>query len=320
VSFERPLVLIALVAVPVAAGVWVAYQRRRRAAAARFSNPALLPNLVDARPGRLRHLPLALFLVALTALLVGAARPHATVTVPRREAVVVLAVDISRSMTATDVSPSRLGAARTAAAAFLQKVPKAYDVALVEFGTRAFVAVPPTTDRALVNAALANITPSEGTAIGDAVALSARLGRRQRAADGTVLPVSILLLSDGARDGGRVSPQVAAQQARRLHVVVSTVLVGTSNGIVTARLDGGFTERIRVPPSAGTLQSLARSTGGQFFRARSSAALEAVYQKLATRLGHHKQSREITDAFAAGGTVLKLAGAALSAFWFRRVP
>ena len=319
-SFERPLVLVALVAVPVAAVLWVAYQRRRLAAAATFSNPALLPNLVDARPGRLRHVPLALFLLALTVLLVGAARPHATVTVPRREAVVVLAVDISRSMTAQDVSPTRLGAARTAAAAFLEKVPKTYDVALVEFGTRAFVAVPPTTDRTLVNAALASITPSEGTAIGDAVALSARLGHRHRAADGTVPPVSVLLLSDGARDGGRTSPQAAAQIARRLHVAVSTVLVGTPSGIVTAKLNAGFTEQIRVPPSAGTLQTLAHLTGGRFFRARSSAALKHVYQNLATRLGHHKQSREITDVFAAGATALMLAGAALSAFWFRRVP
>ena len=311
-SFERPLVLVALVAVPVAAVLWIAYQRRRRAAAASFSNPALLPNLVDARPGRLRHVPLALFLLALTVLLVGAARPRATVTVPRREAVVVLAVDISRSMTAQDVSPTRLGAARTAAAAFLEKVPKTYDVALVEFGTRAFVAVPPTTDRTLVNAALASITPSEGTAIGDAVALSARLGHRHRAADGTVPPVSVLLLSDGARDGGRTSPQAAAQIARRLHVAVSTVLVGTPSGIVT--------EQIRVPPSAGTLQTLAHLTGGRFFRARSSAALKHVYENLATRLGHHRQSREITDVFAAGATALMLAGAALSAFWFRRVP
>jgi Ca-activated chloride channel homolog len=320
VSFAQPLVLVALLAVPIAAVLWLVHQRRRGTAAASFANPALLPNLVDARPGWLRHVPLALFLLALTALVVGAARPHANVRVPRREAVVVLAIDISRSMKAQDVSPTRLGAARAAAAAFLDKVPKTYDVALVEFGTRAFVAVPPTTDRALVRAALANITPSEGTAIGDAVALSARLGQRHRATDGTVLPVSVLLLSDGARDGGRTSPQAAARRASRLHVAVSTVLVGTANGIVTAKLPNGFTEQIRVPPSAATLQLLARTTGGRFYRARTSAALRQVYEKLATRLGHRTQSREITDVFAAGAAVLMLAGAGLSAFWFRRVP
>jgi len=320
VSFERPFVLIALVAVPVAAGLWLAYQRRRRADGAGFSNPALLPNLVDARPGRLRYVPLALFLLAVTVLLVGAARPHATVSEPRKEAVVVLAVDISRSMTAEDVSPTRLGAARNAAGAFLDKVPKTYDVALVEFGTRAFVAVPPTTDRALVGAALSSITPSEGTAIGDAVALSARLGHRHRTADGVIPPVSVLLLSDGARDGGRTSPQAAARQAKRLGVTVSTVLVGTPTGIVTAKLNGGFTEQIRVPPSSGTLQAIARATGGQFYRARTSASLKTVYENLATRLGHQKQSREITDVFAAAALALMLAGGALSAVWFRRVP
>jgi len=320
VTFARPLVLVALAAVPVAAALWLAHQRRRRAAVAGFSNPALLPNLVDARPGRLRHVPLALFLLALTALVVGAARPQATVTVPRREAVVVLAIDISRSMTAHDVTPTRLGAARAAAAAFLAKVPDTYDVALVEFGTRAFVAVPPTTDRTLVRTALAAITPSEGTAIGDAVALSARLGRRHRGVDGTVLPASVLLLSDGARDGGRTSTQAAARLATRSHVPVSTVLLGTPEGIVTAKIPGGFTEQIRVPPSVGTLQTLARSTGGHFFRARTSASLKQVYEKLATRLGHKSQRREITDLFAGGGVLLLLAGAGLSAFWFRRVP
>jgi Ca-activated chloride channel homolog len=101
---------------------------------------------------------------------------------------------------------------------------------------------------------------------------------------------------------------------------VSTVLVGTPRGIVTAKLSSGFTEQIRVPPSAGTLQALARLTGGRFFRARSSAALKEVYENLATRLGHQKTSREITDVFAAGAAALMLAGAALSSFWFRRVP
>jgi Ca-activated chloride channel family protein len=232
----------------------------------------------------------------------------------------VLAIDISRSMKANDVAPSRLAAARSAAEAFLAKVPKTYEVALVEFGTRAFVAVPPTTDRSLVHSALAAITPSEGTAIGDAVNISAVLGQRQKAVDGAPLPASVLLLSDGARDGGRTSPQAAARHATQLHVPVSTVLVGTPNGIVTARIPGGYTEQIRVPPSAATLQLISRVTGGHFFRARTSAALRQVYEKLATRLGHTTQSREITDAFAAGAAVLMLMGAGLSAFWFRRVP
>ena len=122
-SFEHPFALLALLAVPALVGLWLWHERRRDATAARFSNLALLPNLVSRRPGRRRYVPLALLLLALTALVLGMARPHANLTVPRKSATVVLA-DISRSMTATDVAPTRLDAARNAAYAFLAKVPK----------------------------------------------------------------------------------------------------------------------------------------------------------------------------------------------------
>ena len=204
-SFARPLALVGLVAVPVLVLLWIRYDRRRRAGAARFASLALVPNLIDRRPGRLRLVPPVLFLLALTALIVGMARPHANIKVPRHEATVVLAIDVSRSMKAQDVTPTRLDAAKEAANAFLAKVPKEYSVALVGFGSRAFVAVPPTLDRSLVSAGLDDLDPGEGTAIGDAVVLSAQLGQRQRAVDGTVPPTSVLLISDGAPDGGRTS-------------------------------------------------------------------------------------------------------------------
>ncbi len=319
-SFARPVALVGLVAVPVLVLLWLRYERRRSAGAARFASLALVPNLIDRRPGRLRLVPPVLFLLALTALIVGMARPHANIKVPRHEATVVLAIDVSRSMKAQDVTPTRLDAAKKAANAFLAKVPKEYSVALVGFGSRAFVAVPPTLDRSLVSAGLDDLNPGEGTAIGDAVVLSAQLGQRQRAVDGTVPPTSVLLLSDGAPDGGRTSVAVATRKARALHVPVSTVLVGTPNGIVTQKLVGGYTEQIRVPPSPGTLTAIAHGTGGAFFRARTSTALDAVYRHLATRIGHRTENREITDVFAAGAIVLLLVGGALSAFWFRRVP
>src|SRR5439155_16485655 len=123
-SFEWPLALLALPAVPLLVALYVRHERRRTVFAARFGNPALLPNLVDRSPGRRRHLPLAILLVALTAMIVGVARPHATVSVRREEATVILAVDVSRSMRAKDVEPTRLDAARTTAEAFLAKVPK----------------------------------------------------------------------------------------------------------------------------------------------------------------------------------------------------
>jgi len=320
VTFAQPLALVALLAVPLLLALWLHSERRRHASAARFSSLALLPNLVSRRPGRLRFVPPALLLLALAAMIVGAARPHTHLSIPRKEATVVLAIDVSRSMTATDVNPSRLDAARNAGDAFLAKVPSTYNVALVAFGSRAFLAVPPTTDHALVRTGLAGLVSGEGTALGDAILLSAQVGRRQKAREGVVPPTTVLLISDGARQGGRTAPLAAAKRAKALGVTVSTVLVGTPNGIVTAQLVGGYQEQIRVPPSPGTLQAVARTTGGEFFRVRTSAALNRVYEHLATRVGHRTVDREVTDLFAAGSIVVLLVSGALSMLWFRRVP
>jgi Ca-activated chloride channel family protein len=319
-TFDRPLALLLLLVVPALVALWLYNEQRRNAEAARFSNLALVPNLLARRPGRIRYVPLGVLLLALSALLVGIARPHATIKVPRKEATIVLALDVSRSMSAQDVKPTRLAAARSAANAFLEKVPDTYSVALVAFGSRAFVAVPPTTDHQLVRTGLNSLNSGEGTAIGDAILISALLGRRHRDADGQIPPTTVLVISDGAPQGGRVPPLLAAQRAKQLHVPVSTVLVGTASGIVTAKLVGGYSEQIRVPPSPGTLQKVAQVTGGEFFRARTSTALTRVYERLATRTGHKKQDREITDMFAGGAAALLLVGGAFSAALFRRVP
>jgi Ca-activated chloride channel homolog len=318
VSFGAPLVLVALVAVPALVFVWRREQVRRARRAAAFSTPALIPNLIPERPGRKRTIALALLLLGLVALIVGAARPHANINEPRKEATVVLDIDVSRSMTAHDVQPTRLTAAVHAAEAFLRRVPKEYSIGVVGIGTRAFVALPPTTDRALAQDALESLEPSEGTALGDAIILSTRLGVQQRTSDGIVPPTSVLVISDGARDGGLTAPLAAARRAKRASIPISTVLVGTANGVVTAKLVGGYQEQIRVPPSPGTLQQIAQVSGGEFFQARTSAALTSVYKRLATRIGHKTQSREITDLFAAGAIVLLLVGGGLSSYWFRR--
>lgn len=318
-SFDRPLVLVALVVVPLLALLWRRQEQRRHEQAARFTSLALVPNLVGERPGRRRVIPVALLLAGIATLTVGAARPHASVRVPRKQATVLLAVDVSRSMAAQDVVPSRLAAARIAADKFLSEVPGAYRVGVIGVGTHSFVAVPPTTDRALAHNALFSLGQSEGTALGDALALGAKIAARQRAADGFVPPTSMLLISDGARDGGRLSPAAGARLAKKAHMPVSTVLIGTPSGVVTTQLQGGYQEQIRVPANVGALRSIARATSGRFYRARSAAALRDVYAKLALRVGHTTKDRQISDAFAAGGLILLLTAGALSSLWFRRV-
>jgi Ca-activated chloride channel family protein len=324
VSFGWPVALVGLLAIPLLIALWIWHDRRRVASQAAFSNPDLLPNLVRREPGRLRYLPLVVLLVALGMMIVGVARPKATVMVPREEATVVLAVDVSRSMKADDVQPTRLDAARAAAKAFLSEVPEKYRVGVVTFATRAAVGVPPTEDRDLVNASLDSLRPGEGTAIGDAVALGVDLGRRgeelRREEGEEPTPRSILLISDGAQDGGRIQPAAAIEQARSKDVPVYTVLVGTPEGVVEEQLTGGYTRIIRVPPSPETLEQLAAGTGGEFFQALDAEQLRQVYEDLGSRLGEREELREITDVFSAGAAALLLVGGALSAFFFRRVP
>jgi Ca-activated chloride channel family protein len=199
-------------------------------------------------------------------------------------------------------------------------VPEKFRVGVVSFASRAVVAVPPTADRSLVRAALAALRPGEGTALGDAIALSAQLGQRERTADGTSPPTAVLLISDGTRMGGRTTPQASSQRARSQRIPVYTVVLGTENGTVEQTLTGGFRQIVQVPPSPDTLRQVAQTTGGLFFTAKNDARLRDVYERLGSRIGHRRESREMTDVFAGGSAALLLAGGALSALWFRRVP
>ena len=318
-TFSSPWMLLWLLAVPVLLWLYALHLYRRGKYAERWASPGLMPNLVDRFPGRRRYVPLVLLLAALAALIIGVARPHATVSVKREEATVMLAIDTSRSMGATDINPSRLAAAQNAANRLVDMVPKKFRVGVVSFSTRAQLALAPTTDRSLVRAALGALKPTEGTAIGDAVLLAASNGLKQRATDGSTPPTTVLLISDGARDGGRTTPKAAAEKARAEHVPVFTVLLGTPNGVVKHKLPGGYEETLRVPPSPQTLQMIATTTGAQMFRAASTTQLRTVYENLGSRLGHKKQSREVTDLFAGGAGLLLLLGACVSAFWFKRV-
>jgi Ca-activated chloride channel homolog len=252
-------------------------------------------------------------------MVLGVARPHATITVPREEATVLMAIDTSRSMKATDVKPTRLTAALTGANAFASKVPKKFRIGIISFASNARVALPPTADRSLVTDALRDLRPGEGTAIGDAVALAVRVAKQQRTSDGKVPPAALLMFSDGARDGGRTTPQAAARQAKAAHIPVYTVVLGTPNGVVQQKLTGGYRVTIHVPPSPQTLELIAQQSGGRSFRAASDSRLKDVYKRLGSLLGHKSEDREITDVFAGGAALLLLVGGGMSMFWFRRL-
>ena len=318
-SFEWPLALLGLLLVPLLVVLYALRDRRRAGAVARFASIALLPNLVERSPGWRRHLPPALMLLALSTMLVGVARPHATVSVPREEATVVLAIDTSRSMTARDVPPSRLAAARAAALAFVRKVPEKFRIGLVSFESRPLLAVPPTQDREAVEAGLAALRRGESTALGDAITLSVDVAARPARKGAPPRPAAVLLLSDGAQTVGRAAAAAAARRARSLRTPVYTVALGTPEGVVERTLVGGFREITRVPPQPEVLQAVARTSGGEFFAAADEERLKRVYEQLGSRLGRRKERREVTDLFSAAAAALVLCGGALSTLWFRRV-
>jgi Ca-activated chloride channel family protein len=324
-SFASPLALFALLLVPVAAAGYVWFQRRRVRESARFVEPALLPNVVDRVPGWRRHLPVALLLLAVTGFLVGFARPHATISVRSEEATAILAIDSSRSMGATDVAPTRLAAAQASARRFLADLPERYRVAVVAFSSQAQVVSPPTRDREFVDTAIGALRVGEATALGDALATAVTVangvpqGEKPPAGEEPP-PAVILVLSDGAQDGGRVALSDAIGRARKAKVPVFTALLGTDAGVVQVRHVGGYVERIQVPPDPNALRRVAAQTGGTFFEAATEDDLGPVVADLKSRLGSTREDEEITFAFAAGGALLLLVGSALSVAWFRRVP
>jgi len=323
-SFSSPTAFALLLAVPLLVTLYVVAARRRRRAAARLANPALVPNLVPASPGWRRHVPWVLVLASLALLVVGIARPHVVRDVTRNEATIVIAVDTSRSMAATDVEPSRFAAARAAAQAFLEEVPEEYRVGIVSFATSADPVLPPTIDREAARVALRELRLGSGTERGTAItrAVDMALGKREEEAapaPGTDRsPAAVLVFSDGAQTAGDVRPLPAAQRARRFGVPVSTVAVGVGEAVVQVPLPGGLEQQVTVPPEPQALRLITRTTNGTFVDAPGSGSLESVYEELGTRLAKDRKRVEVTSAFAAGGAVLLLLGGALSSHWFRR--
>jgi Ca-activated chloride channel homolog len=342
VTFERPLLLLTLLVVPLAVGLYVLAERRRMRYAIRFTNLDVLATVAGGRYRR-RFVPLALFLLALAALCIGMARPRHTTLVPRDRATVILVIDVSRSMESKDVKPNRIGAAVAAVRTFLDRVPDRLQVGLIAFAGDPAVAAPPTTNHDLVRKSLETIEwfPSfGGTAIGDALAAAVKLGQQAVAGDSgnlaaatTAAPetqthglVSILFLSDGAQTRGDLEPLEGADLAKAAGIPVYTVALGTPNGVLNFGGGGGgfpgpFSgRRVPVPPDPETLRAIAARTGGQFFAAQSAKSVQSAYSKLGSRLGRKPGQSEITYGFLAAATLLLVAAGLLSALWSPRLP
>ena len=323
--------LLAIVPVVLAAA-YLLLQRRRTRFAIRFTAIDLLDTVAPDRPGWRRHVPAVAFLGAIALLVVGMARPAMALEVPSKSTV-VLALDVSYSMDAGDVSPNRISAARDAAGRFLEIVPAGTRVGLVAFSGSARALVPPTTDLDAVRAAIDRLRLGPGTAIGEAIYTGLEQLPRVAEEPGTGAPTSspgapsadaadgaeqaagsIVLLSDGETTMGRPDAEAAAT-AKSRGVPVSTIAFGTSSGRVT--VDG---QTVAVPVDEAALRSVATTTGGRFFEAATAPQLSSIFEDLGARVGIVREQREVTDYLVAAALVAAVAAAVGSLAWFSRLP
>lgn len=335
-EFTWPVMLVGLAAVPLLLVAYASVRRYQARAAHAFADPHLLPLLRSGRPPRAPWLPFACYLGAVALLVLASARPVAAIPVPTNRAALVVGIDTSKSMVATDVSPSRLDAAKRMARELVLNVPRSLRVGLVAFSDYAQVLVAPTTDRQEVLEAIDRLQPQQATSIGSAILMGVRalpgreragedLLRRQRGLFPTVPPSpppaselppgALVLFSDGVSNFG-VDPGEAVQVARQYRVRVHTVGVGTPTGQVQT-VDG---QLVFIPFDPTGLQQVAQMTGGRYFYPPSVEDFRAIGRELGRAMTWQRQRTEITSLVAALGGLLMLTGGVLSLVWFRRVP
>jgi len=315
IRFLQPWWLLALLPVVAIAGAYVWRQFRRRQYAVRFTNVDLLRTLAPKGLGWRRHLAAGAFLLSLMALATAMARPSVDREEPLERATVMLAIDVSLSMEADDVAPSRIEAAQEAAKQFVSELPETYNLGLVSFAKSANVLVPPSKDRAAVTQAIDGLTLAEATATGEAV-FTCLEAIRSVPADGAegVPPARVVLLSDGYRTSGR-SVEEAASAASAANVPVSTIAFGTDAGVVDI---GGQLQPVPVDRLA--LAELAETTRGFFYEAASVSELKQVYEDMGSSIGHRVQPREITQWYAGFALLFALAAGGMSLLWTSRLP
>lgn len=326
-SFTSPLVLLDLLVAPVAVGLYLLARRRYVRYALRYTNLDVLAGVTTKRAWR-HYLVPVLALLALASLAVAAARPERQTREPIDQATVILVLDVSNSMNARDIHPSRLLAARDSIRLFLNRVPKRVRVGLIYFAVDAQIGAPPTNNHQLVRASLeANDTfvGFSSTAIGDALALAVKTGLRAINDSGggsaSAVPaeaggiISILFLSDGSQTSGTLEPLQGANLAKQAGIPIFTIALGSGD------TEDLFPRASNVdPPDEATLRVIARVTGGEFFRAQTSDSLREVYSQLGSRLGYKTVQHEITALFVLLGAVLLTAASLIAQPRTARLP
>ena len=313
-TFLNPERLWVLLLVPLLVAAYVVAVMAKKKTGMRYTNTTILSQVVPKQSQWRRHLAVALSLAALIALGAAWARPNGIDMVPRERATVVLVIDISQSMQATDIKPNRLDAAKQAAIAFIKELPSQYNVSVVSMSGSPSVRLPPTLDRVMAQQAISSMRVQDSTAIGEGIYTAlAALQMAPKGDDGSVAPGAIVLLSDGQNTAGR-APTQAANEARKAEVPVYTIAYGTQNGYVD--LDG---KREPVPPDVELLGTIASMTGGSTYEAESLPELERVYSNLRSEVGMVPVKKETTALWAGYGlafaVVAALAAVSLGARW-----
>lgn len=336
ITFLEPSRLWLLAGVAALALSYLLLNARRRSYAVKFTTLSLLDSVAPKRPGWRRHVPAVLMLVGLAGLVGSLARPADDVRVPRERATIIIAIDTSLSMQATDVAPNRIEAAQAAAKSFVEMLPDSINVGLVTFNGVAQVKVPPTQNHEQLLAAIDQIRLGERTAIGEAIYASLDAIRNSTTElpvdtdggtptddtsagsdeDDDPVPARIVVMSDGSTTVGRPDAQ-AAEQARQDGVPVSTIAFGTPEGTITIE---GESAPVSVAVDGEALESIANATGGTHFRASTGDELRRVYEDIGSSIGYTTEQQEISEWFVAGSLVALVLAAAASQLWFSRLP
>ncbi len=335
-TFIWPVMLIMLLAVPVLVILYLVMQRRRQRVVARYGDLGLTQAAASTRPDIRRHIPPAVFLLGLGILIVALARPQTVVSLPRLEGTVILAYDVSGSMAADDMKPTRMEAAKAASQDFVSRQPVTVQIGVVAFSDNGIAVQTPTNDRQAIQAAIARLNPERGTSLANGILASLQaISVATNPAppryytnvtpqptltptpmpQGTYSPAMIILLTDGENNESP-DPMVAAQAAADRGVRIYTVGIGSPQG-ANLHIEGFV---IHSQLDEQLLQQISDATGGTYYNAESAQDLTKIYDALGKQLIVKPEQTEVTSIFAGASVFLLLVGGAFSLLWFSRLP